>query len=65
VMIQERNKAGDRSFEVDVVFPQGVIGVDEQGLRVGWGIARHGEYHNQQETFFVRFVTIKANDLVC
>jgi hypothetical protein len=32
VMIQERNEARDGAFEVDVVFPEGVVGIDQQSL---------------------------------
>ena len=32
-MIQERNEAGDGALKIDVVFPQRVVGVDEQRLR--------------------------------
>ncbi len=32
VMIQERNEEGDGALEVDVVFPECVVGVDEEGL---------------------------------
>jgi hypothetical protein len=31
-MIEERNELCDRPFEVDVVFPERVIGIDEQNL---------------------------------
>lgn len=32
-MIEERDEIGDRTFEVDVVLPKRVIGIDEQRLR--------------------------------
>ena len=32
VMIQERNKVGDGSLKVDIVFPQRIVGIDQQGL---------------------------------
>ena len=32
VMIQKRDEARDRALEVDVVFPERVVGVDEEGL---------------------------------
>ena len=32
VMIQERNEARDGALEVDVVLPERVVGVDEEGL---------------------------------
>ena len=32
VMIEKRNKAGDGALEVDVVLPERVVGVDEEGL---------------------------------
>ena len=31
-MIQKRDEAGDGALEINVVFPEGVVGVDEQGL---------------------------------
>src|SRR5208282_2502486 len=31
-MVEERNELGDRSFEIDVVFPERIIGIDEQSL---------------------------------
>ena len=31
-MVEERNELCDRPFEVDVVFPERVIGIDEQSL---------------------------------
>jgi hypothetical protein len=31
-VIEVGDEAGDGALEVDVVFPQGVVGVDEQGL---------------------------------
>ena len=31
-MVEVRDEAGDGSLEVDVVFPESVVGVDEQGL---------------------------------
>lgn len=33
MMVQKGYKTGDGAFEIDIVFPQRVIGVDEQGLR--------------------------------
>src|SRR5579864_3137158 len=39
VMIQERDEPGDGALEVDVVFPEGVVGVDEESLGGhGWGV---------------------------
>ena len=32
VVIQKRNELGDGPFKVDVVFPERVVGVDQQGL---------------------------------
>ena len=34
-MVKKGDERGDRSLEEDVVFPEGVVGVEEQGLRVG------------------------------
>jgi hypothetical protein len=31
-VIEVGDEAGDGALEVDVVFPEGVVGVDEQGL---------------------------------
>jgi hypothetical protein len=31
-MVEERNELRDRPFEIDVVFPERVIGIDEQSL---------------------------------
>ena len=31
-MVEERNELGNRPFEIDVVFPERVIGIDEQSL---------------------------------
>jgi hypothetical protein len=31
-MVEERNKLGDRPLEIDVIFPERVIGIDEQSL---------------------------------
>ena len=33
LVVEKRDEAGDRPLEIDVVLPQGVIGVDEQRLR--------------------------------
>src|SRR5437016_14399309 len=33
VVVQNRYETSDGAFEIDVVFPQRVIGVNEQGLR--------------------------------
>ncbi len=41
VMIQERDEIGDGAFEIDVVFPKRVIGIDEQGLAAIICFARH------------------------
>ncbi len=32
VVVEIADKGGDGAFEVDVVFPEGVVGVDEEGL---------------------------------
>jgi hypothetical protein len=32
VMIEEGNEFGDGALEIDVIFPEGVIGVDEESL---------------------------------
>ena len=32
VVIEIADEGGDGAFEVDVVFPEGVVGVDEEGL---------------------------------
>jgi len=32
VMIQKRDKAGNGPLEVDVVLPERIVGVDEEGL---------------------------------
>ena len=31
-VVEKRNEIGDRAFEIDVIFPQSVIGIDEQSL---------------------------------
>jgi hypothetical protein len=36
MVVEVTDEAGDSAFEVDVVFPQRIIRVDEQGLRGGW-----------------------------
>src|SRR5581483_11608147 len=33
-MIQKRNEISDRALEIDVVLPQRVVGVDQEGLRM-------------------------------
>ena len=33
MMIQERDKVRDCTFKIDVVFPQRIVGIDEQRLR--------------------------------
>ena len=33
MMIQERNKVGDGTLKVDVVFPKRIVGIDQQRLR--------------------------------
>jgi hypothetical protein len=41
VVIQIADEGGDGALEVDVVFPEGVVGVDEEGLagrEVGHGV---------------------------
>jgi len=35
-VVEIGDEAGDGALEVDVVFPKGVVGVDEQGLRDRW-----------------------------
>jgi hypothetical protein len=43
MVVEERNEVGDGALEVNVVFPERVVGVDEQGLagrELGHGI--HG-----------------------
>ncbi len=41
-MVQKRNEAGDGALEINVVFPERVVGVDQQSLRaIGIGIERH------------------------
>ena len=46
MMVQKGYKAGDGAFEIDIVFPQRVIGVDEQRLRsVRFCWLRHPEHH--------------------
>jgi len=32
VMVEKRNEARNRPLEIDVVLPQRVVGVDEEGL---------------------------------
>ena len=41
MVIEVTDEAGDSAFEVDVVFPQRIVRVDEQGLRGGWIQAGH------------------------
>ena len=38
VMVEQRDEGGDRGLEVDVVLPEGVVGVDEEGLGGGAGL---------------------------
>jgi len=33
-VIQKRNKIGDSAFEINVIFPERVIGIDQQRLRI-------------------------------
>jgi hypothetical protein len=33
VMIQERNKLRNGALKVNIIFPERIVGVDEQGLR--------------------------------
>ncbi len=33
-MIEERNEAGDGPLEVNIVLPESVVGVDEEGLGI-------------------------------
>ncbi len=43
-VIEVGDEAGDRALEVDVVLPEGVVGVDQQGLVDGDGAgAEFGE----------------------
>jgi len=35
VVVEAGDEGGDGSFEIDVVFPEGVVGVDEEGLAGG------------------------------
>ncbi len=37
VMIEERDEAGDGALEIDVVLPERVVGVDEEGLGTSSG----------------------------
>ena len=41
MMIEISDKAGDRALEIDVVFPQRIVGVDQQGLRREGSGAKH------------------------
>jgi len=41
-VIEIGDERGDGAFEVDVVLPEGVVGVDEKGLREGTGDGREG-----------------------
>jgi hypothetical protein len=34
VVVEMRDEIGDRLFKMDIVFPQRVIGIHEQGLRL-------------------------------
>jgi len=46
VMVQKGYKAGYGAFEINIVLPQCVIGVDKQGLRsVRFCWLRHPEHH--------------------
>ena len=37
MVIEKRNEAGDRPLEVDVVLPERVVGVDQEGLSLVGG----------------------------
>ena len=41
MVVEVTDEAGDSPLEVDVVFPQRIIRVDEQGLRGEWIQAGH------------------------
>ena len=45
VVVEVADEGGDGALEVDVVFPQRVVGVDEQGL-AGRELG-HGDYGNE------------------
>ena len=46
VMVEEGNETSDRALEVDVVFPEGVVGVDEEGLHKSYELraASHEQF---------------------
>jgi hypothetical protein len=46
VVVKERNETGDRALEVDVVLPEGVVGVDEEGLHESYELraASHEQF---------------------
>src|SRR5208283_3965762 len=48
-MVEERNELGDRPFEIDVIFPERVIGIDEQSL--GAILSPHGFMITAQGAF--------------
>ncbi len=46
-MVQKRNEVRDGALEIDVVFPERVVGIDQQGLRaISNGLRRHSLHDN-------------------
>ena len=65
VVVEAGDEGGDGSFEIDIVFPEGVVGIDEEGFGRGevsfglliQGIKGGGEMREQErsEVFPLRF----------
>jgi hypothetical protein len=41
-MVQERHEVGNGLLKIDVIFPKGIISINEQDLRTRLGAGHHG-----------------------
>ena len=54
MVIEVADEGGDGALEVDVVFPERVVGVDEQGL--AWREAGHGSMVKAASVVNLKFI---------
>ncbi len=57
-MVEERNELCDRPFEINVIFPERVIGIDKQRLGIilsphGFMITAPGRIHGFDKLVFI------------
>src|ERR1700678_1276364 len=65
VMIEKRYETGDDALKVDVVFPEGVVGVDKKGLRLVDVFRRAGQMRNApRKTFYATQSTRASGPII-